>query len=129
MAYDVPRNTVQGQPHRYTSNPAGGSYQQGLHNLRATSGSHPPRDVLVQPFHAMTNQNVQGNSIPQDRNVRTPYNQLNSHGIRLRPVSDLRMPPFRCQEKCSHVCPQPILIAVYLRLASSMPSNPLALIA
>jgi len=96
MTYDVPHGTVQGQPHRFTHDHSEGSDQRRPQNLRTAGGSHPPRNVSTQPFHKMADQHVRGNSMPQ-RDARTSHIRLSSHGIRLRPVSDLRMPSSRCQ--------------------------------
>lgn len=47
-------------------------------------------DISVRPFYAMGDHYVQGDTTPQ-HGVPTSYNRLSSRGIRLRPVSDLRM--------------------------------------
>jgi len=96
VTYNAPRYTAQAQHHQFVLNYAEGSDQRRLQNPRMVNGSHPSRSVSMQPFYTTANQHVQGNTMPQ-HDARTPYNQLNSHGIRLRPVSDLRMPSSRHQ--------------------------------
>jgi hypothetical protein len=90
VQYGAPQNTPHAQPHRYTHNYAEGSVQRGSQNLHAGSSSHPPRNVSMQPFYPVADRHVQGNIMLQPGG-RAPYSQINSHGLRLRPVSDLRM--------------------------------------
>jgi len=93
---NVPHDTIQEQPHRFTQDRSEGSDQRRPQNLRTASGSRPPRNVPMQPFYTMADQRVQGNSMPQS-GARTSHNRLSSHGTHLRPVSDLRMLSPRCQ--------------------------------
>ena len=95
-AYNMPRRTVQAQYNQFALNHAEGSGQRRLQNPRMVTGSRPSRNVSMQPFYTTADQHVQGNIMPQ-HDVRTPYNRLSSHGIRLRPVSDLRTPSSRHQ--------------------------------
>lgn len=46
----------------------------------------------------MVDQRVRRDSASQ-RGVSASYNRLSSHGIRLRPISDLRTPPHRHQNR------------------------------
>lgn len=98
-AYNAPRRTVQAQYNQFALNHAEGSDQRRLQNPRMVNGSYPSRNVSMQPFYTMADQHVQGNIMPQHDDVRTPYNRLSSHGIRLRPVSDLRTPSSRHQHR------------------------------
>ena len=99
VQYGAPQNTANEQLHRYTHNYAESSVQRGSQNLHAGSSSHPPRNVSMQPFYPMADQNVQRNRMPQPGG-RASYSQINSPGLRLRPVSDLRTESFGRQ---SHI--------------------------
>ena len=125
--YNAPPNTIQERPHQYAPLHVDRSVQRWPQNPRTASDSHPPRNVTMQPFYPGADQDVQRSSTPQHE-VRTSYGRTSSHGIRLRPVSDLRTPSYHHQSCVLTSPPQPMLTAVCSRLVSSTPSNPLALI-
>lgn len=81
VRYNAPPNTIQGQTYRYTHQDAEGP-----------------------PCYPRIDQHVRGDSMPQ-HSVPGLYNRMDPHGIRLRPVSDLRMPFSRRQACVPHVPP------------------------
>lgn len=103
-AYNIPYNTTQGQPHRPAFNHAGGSDQQKPQYPLTGGGFHPSGNVSMQPYYAMTDQRIQGNNMPQ-HGVPPSYNRLGPRGIRLRPVSDLRMQSSRHQHRVLMLLP------------------------
>jgi len=125
MEYNAPPGTIQGLPHRYEHHYSGGTAQKRPENLRTPSGSHPQGNIGMQPYQPTTNQRVQGSSTPQ-RSAPRSYGQTDPHGIRLRPISDLRMLSSRRQSRVLMTLPQPMLIEVCLSSVSSTPYNPLA---
>ena len=105
--YHAPPNVIQGQPYQHSHHYAEGSAQRGPHNLRMPTVPHPPRNVAPQSYYSTIDQHAQGNSTSQ-HGVPGSYDQTDPHGIRLRPVSDLRMPSFR---RRSRVFMTPLLTA------------------
>ena len=89
-AYNMPHNAFQGSPYPHTYSYAESPDQERPQNPHVGGGSHPSRYAPMQSLYTTTDQRVQRSSVPQ-RVARTSHDQLNSHGIQLRPVSDLRM--------------------------------------
>lgn len=89
----MPHNTVRGLQYH-----AGGSDQRRPQDFQTASGSLPSRNISMQPFYTTADQPVQRNTVPRYR-VHTPLNQPSSHGVRLRPVSDLRTSSLHWQSR------------------------------